>query len=86
MFNEIIYSIKGEYSRILEIFVSISSFLLFTVQPKVSSAILPVRLQEWSVPVWSVRSTSTSKLGKSGLSLEESLLQIVQVLETSFTI
>jgi hypothetical protein len=86
MVNKIIYSFKEEYSRIPEIFLAIFSFLLFTVQPKVSSAILPERLQEWRVPVWSVRSTSTSKLRKKDFNLEESWLQIVQVLEASFTI
>lgn len=69
----------------LQVFLNIFSFSLFTVQPKVSSATLPVRLQKWRVPVWSLRSISMSKLRKADLNSEESLLQVVQMLDASFT-
>lgn len=58
--------------------------MLFTVQPKVSSATPPVRLQEWRVPVWSVTSISKWKLRKTDLNSKESLLQVVQVPAASF--
>ena len=68
----------------LELFLNTRSFLLLTVQPKVSSATPPVRLQAWRVPVWSVTSISKWKLRKTDLSSKESRWQVRQVPDASF--